>query len=83
MIMATPKNKTQAAETKSAGDKVAILLAALLTKDMQNMAEKVRVLAPVGLTTAEIAAACGTGENVVRARLADLNKQKKPTENPN
>ena len=59
-----------------ATDRVVVLLAALLTKDHPNVLDKVRVLAPLGLTTAEMAAACGTGANVIRARLADLKKSK-------
>lgn len=36
-----------------------------------------KILAPLGLTTTEMAAACGTGDNVIRARLADVKKKTK------
>ena len=50
-------------------EKVVVLLAALLTKDIEGLVDKVKVLEPMGLSTREIAKATSTSEGSVRSAL--------------
>jgi len=72
--MARPKKGEGTHREPDASEKIVGLLAALLTKDDANDLAKVRRLAPLGLTTTEMAAACDTTDAVIRARLADLRR---------
>ncbi len=54
--------------------KVVVLLAAILTKDQESLVDKVRLLAPLGLSTGEIAQAAGATESGVRGTLTKLKR---------
>ena len=56
--------------------KIVVLLGALLTKDTESQGAKVKILAPLGLTTAQMAAACATTPKSVRARVAEIKQSK-------
>ena len=71
-----PKNKN-GLQTQDPLEKIVVLLAATLAKDETSLLAKVRLLGGLGLSTGEIAAACGTAENVVRARMTELKKSRR------
>ena len=62
------------ANTEALLSKIVTLLAATLVKDETTIAKKVALLAELGLNNEEIAAACRTQPNVVRARLTEARK---------
>ena len=55
-------------------EKVVVLLAALLTKDIEGLVDKVKVLDPMGLSTPEIAKAASTSEGSVRSALSRIKQ---------
>lgn len=69
-----PDLRQQQPATDADLQKVVVLLAAILVRDQESLVEKVRILGPVGLSTAEIARATGTSEGGVRATQARLKK---------
>ena len=70
--MADIKQREPASEESL--EKIVALLGALLTSDIESLVEKVRVLEPMGLSTAEIARASGASESGVRTTQSRLKK---------
>ena len=67
-----PDRTQPAPASDSSLQKVVVLLAAILTKDEESLADKVKILRPLGLTNPEIAQAAGATGDAVRKAVSRL-----------